>query len=143
MTNSDLPEVYAIELATQISPWAISNFSDCLRVGYECWVAEIDALVVGFGIITVSKAARESHILNLCVTPSQQHRGIGKKILHHLINCAAENADQTILEVRRSNTRALRLYENAGFNIIGERKNYYPASIGREDAIILALSLNI
>lgn len=143
MTNSDLPEVYAIEAATQISPWDITSFTDCLRVGYDCWVAEVDSHIVGFGIISIAKALRESHILNLCVTPLWQHQGIGQKILQQLIICAAESADQAILEVRRSNIRAMRLYENAGFNVIGERKNYYPASNGREDAIILALSLMI
>ena len=34
------------------------------------------------------------------------------------------------------------LYAQAGFNEVGMRRNYYPASSGREDAIIMAYSLN-
>jgi ribosomal-protein-alanine N-acetyltransferase len=46
-----------------------------------------------------------------------------------------------MLEVRPSNIPAIRLYEKLGFNEIGIRQNYYPALDGREDALLLALSL--
>jgi ribosomal-protein-alanine N-acetyltransferase len=43
--------------------------------------------------------------------------------------------------VRPSNQAALGLYQQCGFNEIGVRRNYYPAENGREDALLLALSL--
>jgi ribosomal-protein-alanine N-acetyltransferase len=46
-----------------------------------------------------------------------------------------------MLEVRPSNVAAVALYEKMGFNEIGVRRNYYPAGEGREDALLLALSL--
>jgi len=45
------------------------------------------------------------------------------------------------LEVRPSNAAALALYARAGFARIGVRKNYYRATDGREDALVLARSL--
>ena len=45
------------------------------------------------------------------------------------------------LEVRPSNEGARKLYRNIGFNEIAVRKNYYPAAKGREDAILMGLSL--
>jgi len=45
-------------------------------------------------------------------------------------------------EVRPSNKLAIKLYEKLGFNEIGVRRNYYPAHQGREDALLLALSLD-
>jgi ribosomal-protein-alanine N-acetyltransferase len=45
------------------------------------------------------------------------------------------------LEVRPSNAAARRLYADNGFNEVGLRRNYYPASKGREDALIMARSL--
>jgi ribosomal-protein-alanine N-acetyltransferase len=46
------------------------------------------------------------------------------------------------LEARPSNTGAIRLYSALGFVQIGVRRGYYQAEGGREDAIVLRLSLN-
>ena len=46
-----------------------------------------------------------------------------------------------VLEVRRSNSPALCLYDSLGFSEIGIRKNYYPNRNGREDAIIMGATL--
>ena len=43
-----------------------------------------------------------------------------------------------LLEVRRSNRAGIELYQSEGFHELGVRKDYYPASKGREDAIIFA-----
>jgi ribosomal-protein-alanine N-acetyltransferase len=45
------------------------------------------------------------------------------------------------LEVRPSNEIALKLYRSVGFEQIGIRPAYYQADNGREDAVILAATL--
>jgi ribosomal-protein-alanine N-acetyltransferase len=45
------------------------------------------------------------------------------------------------LEVRPTNTYAIALYEDLGFNEIGVRKGYYKSEHGREDALMLALQI--
>jgi ribosomal-protein-alanine N-acetyltransferase len=46
------------------------------------------------------------------------------------------------LEVRLSNLPAQKLYDRLGFNLVTQRKNYYPAENNkREDALIMALYL--
>jgi ribosomal-protein-alanine N-acetyltransferase len=63
-------------------------------------------------------------------------------LLKHFMQLARRHsADIVMLEVRPSNIPAIRLYEKLGFNEIGIRQNYYPALDGREDALLLALSL--
>jgi ribosomal-protein-alanine N-acetyltransferase len=47
-------------------------------------------------------------------------------------------ADTVLLEVRASNQPAITLYHVFGFNEIGVRRNYYPGTTGREDALIFA-----
>lgn len=54
----------------------------------------------------------------------------------------AEGMVQVLLEVRESNDAAYRLYRQEGFREIGRRKGYYPAASGREDARVMALSLD-
>jgi ribosomal-protein-alanine N-acetyltransferase len=43
--------------------------------------------------------------------------------------------------VRPSNTHAIALYHDEGFNEIGRRPRYYPAKDGREDALVMAIEL--
>ena len=90
----------------------------------------------------MSVAAGECHLLNLCVKPELQNQGYGMLILDYLLDLARmHNADTAFLEVRPSNEFAIKLYQRAGFDEVGVRRNYYPAGFGREDAIILARAL--
>ena len=140
MTVADLDRVMEIEPRAYEFPWSEGIFRDCLRVGYCCWCYEENDELTGYGVMSV--AAGESHILNLTVRPEVQRKGIGRKLLKHFIQLARRhNADTLMLEVRPSNTAAIRLYEAQGFNEIGVRRNYYPAADGREDALLLALYL--
>lgn len=86
-------------------------------------------------------AAGESHILNICVHADYQSMGLGRCLLEHLIELALErDVNMTFLEVRPSNFAAIKLYLDLGFNEIGTRRNYYPAKVGREDALVFAKS---
>jgi len=137
---ADLDAIMEIEQRAYDFPWSQGIFRDCLRVGYCCWCHEIDNEIHAYGVMSV--AAGESHILNLTVRPESQRKGIGIKLMKHFLQLACRhNADTVMLEVRPSNTAAVRLYEKLGFNEIGVRRNYYPAGEGREDALLLALSL--
>jgi ribosomal-protein-alanine N-acetyltransferase len=139
MTVSDLPEVLAIERKNYQFPWEEDIFKDCLKAGYSCWVCEELDKVLGYGLLSI--AVGEAHILNISVDPAEQNQGIGRKLLENLIAVATGRAETIFLEVRPSNTVAIALYKNVGFNEIGIRKGYYPAENGREDALMLALQL--
>ncbi|HVE44839.1 MAG TPA: ribosomal protein S18-alanine N-acetyltransferase [Gammaproteobacteria bacterium] len=137
LQKSDIPAVFAIESSVQISPWVIETFHACFRAGYVGWVLEKEGSVIGFVIISV--ALDECHILNLCVAHAHQRCGLGKQLLQHVLDYASsQGAKMVYLEVRRSNTRAIALYRDAGFQLIGERKGYYPTTAGMEDALVLA-----
>lgn len=140
LSLDDLDVVMAIEERAYDFPWSVGIFSDCLRVGYCCWVYEEDERISGYGVMSV--AAGEAHILNLTVQPESRRRGIGEKLMRQFMQLARRyDADMLLLEVRPSNTGAIALYAKLGFNEISVRRNYYPAADGREDALILALSL--
>jgi [ribosomal protein S18]-alanine N-acetyltransferase len=53
----------------------------------------------------------------------------------------AAGMTEAFLEVRPSNTTAIRLYQSIGFEQVGTRRGYYQALNGREDAAVLKLSL--
>ncbi len=140
MLEKDLDGVIEIEREAYEFPWARGIFRDCLRVGYKCFVAEEEGELLAYAIMSV--AAREAHILNLCIRPRRQGCGLGKQLLHHLLERASRaGADTMFLEVRPSNRAALLLYRSAGFCEVGCRRGYYPAAAGREDALVLAKTL--
>ncbi|MDP9139973.1 MAG: ribosomal protein S18-alanine N-acetyltransferase [Pseudomonadota bacterium] len=139
MDMSHLPQILAIEQAAYEFPWTESVMSDCLRVGYSAWiVADARDRVLAYALM--SMAAGEAHILNICVSPDHRRQGLAQFMLKHLLMTArAGSIDQIFLEVRVSNIAAQQLYFNHGFVTIGQRRAYYPARDGREDALVLSL----
>ena len=140
MLEADLTPVMAIEGAAYSHPWSPGIFRDCINAGYTCMLMLLDDVAIGHAVM--STAVGEAHILNICVHPDYQGRGLGRRFLEHLLNVAVQkSADTAFLEVRASNKSALSLYDSIGFNEIGVRPGYYPCNDGREDAIIFALNL--
>ena len=140
LDDEDLDRVMAIEQQAYPHPWTRGIFSDCLRVGYECWGLQVGPELAGYAVF--NHAAGECHLLNLCVAPEWQSRGLGTLLLGHCIRLAtAYGCESMFLEVRPSNPAGLRLYQANGFVVIGERPGYYTAGEGREDAIVMRRGL--
>jgi ribosomal-protein-alanine N-acetyltransferase len=142
MAWMDLDAVLKVEEASYEFPWTLGIFRDCLRVGYICRVYEGPGGVIGHGVMSI--AAGECHLLNICVHPDYQRRGLGRGMVEHLLEVAhGKGARVALLEVRMSNQAAYRLYTQLGFDEVGVRRHYYPARKGREDALILARDLTV
>jgi len=136
MRATDVADVVAIERAAYQFPWSEGIFRDCLRVGYVCRVVTASRQVIAYGVM--SFGAGEAHILNLCVSEAYRCRGVGKRLLGALMERAeAAGMAEAFLEVRPSNTAAIRLYLALGFEQVGMRRGYYQAVGGREDAAVL------
>ena len=137
MAESDVADIMKIEKRAYNFPWTATIFRDCLRVGYCCWVLERNNELAAYSVMSV--AVGESHLLNITVNPDYHSQGLGRQFMQHMLEVAIEHdANMTFLEVRPSNFAAIKLYLDLGFDEIGVRRNYYPAKIGREDALILA-----
>lgn len=140
MLSADIDGVMQVEKSAYPFPWTKGIFSDCMRVGYDCLVAQLDQQLIAHAVL--SSGVGESHILNLTVGSDFQGQGIGRQLLLHLIDLSRlRGSDIILLEVRPSNKAAIQLYDSAGFNEIGCRKAYYPVPDGKEDALVLALQL--
>ena len=139
MTEADLDAVLKIEYAAFSHPWTRGILTDSLT-SYSCWVMFEGSQQVGHGVIQV--IMDEAHLLNITVKVESQGRGLGYKLLEHLMGQAkAQGAKDCFLEVRDSNQTAYRLYERYGFNEVGRRRGYYPAVGGREDALVMVCPL--
>jgi len=140
MGHGDLDRVMAIEQQAYPWPWTRGIFSDCLRVGYDCWCIQIGRDVAGYCVL--SHAAGETHLLNLCIAPEHQRGGLGGLLLGHALRrAAASGSAEIFLEVRPSNAAAIALYRRCGFHVVGRRPGYYAAGEGREDALVMRRTL--
>lgn len=139
LTATDLPEVLALERQVQTHPWRPSSFEDCLRGRHHCWLAKHNDELLGF--VVLGWAGGEAELLNIAVHPTRQGQGIGRSLLHAAIELAQPQADMMFLEVRVSNRKALQFYYHEDFFEVGLRRDYYPSTNGREDALVLTRQL--
>ncbi|HDO7961993.1 TPA: ribosomal protein S18-alanine N-acetyltransferase, partial [Legionella pneumophila] len=129
MKDSDIENVYSIETNVHIAPWSKDILRDCVLVGYDCRVLEINngdsSILAGYIISRISN--NSCHILNLCIAKPLQSKGLGRKLLQTVLYSLSKytQTESVILEVRPSNSAALHLYETMGFEKVEIKKDYY------------------
>ena len=157
MQAADLEEVLKIEAVSHIHPWTKGNFSDSLAAGHwaYCIRPQAEQVVKGsyldpdvlWAYCILFPAVDELHLLNITVSPHLRRLGLGKRMMAAIEGVAAQQKmPRIILEVRPTNAAALSLYQGLGYEHIGVRKNYYPASAetgSREDALVMAKSIKL
>lgn len=98
------------------------------------WAAAEGAEPLGF--LLGSKAADELHVIDVVVKDTARRRGAGRALVDAAMTDAASQSFRiALLEVRRSNVPAIRLYRQAGFVGVRVRPKYYDSG---EDAIEMA-----
>ncbi|HCC3056778.1 TPA: ribosomal protein S18-alanine N-acetyltransferase, partial [Legionella pneumophila] len=136
-----IENVYSIETNVHIAPWSKDILRDCVLVGYDCRVLEINngdsSILAGYIISRISN--NSCHILNLCIAKPLQSKGLGRKLLQTVLYSLSKytQTESVILEVRPSNSAALHLYETMGFEKVEIKKDYYKDKNSVEDAILL------
>jgi ribosomal-protein-alanine N-acetyltransferase len=140
MTEDRLAEVVAVERRAYDHPWTRGNFADSLRSGYQAQLLCAGESLIGYFV--AMRGVDEVHLLNITVDPVFQGQGWGRVMLDALaLWSRGQGAQWLWLEVRTSNARAQQVYLRYGYRRVGERKNYYPAHGGREDAIVMSYKL--
>ncbi len=80
---------------------------------------------------------KKGHIVSIAVLEEHRRRGLGRAIVEESIRGVKEKrCDELYLEVRCSNTEAVRLYEKLCFSIKQRLKSYYRDG---EDAFLMAI----
>ena len=134
LTYADLPQVIAIERRAFPAPWSLAMFVlELSKPAGICLAAVEGKTVVGY--LICSRYDTVWHVMNIAVDPELQHRGIGSAMLTQLLAEVGDDGARYTLEVRQSNTAAVRLYERFGFRAAGLRRRYYQDN--GEDALIM------
>lgn len=140
----DLSAVESLQTSCpEASQWRASEYRELLEQSARGWVARSDSASPDHlpGFIFIRRAADEMEILNLAVHPAHRRRGIGGELLNaSLLWASAASVRSVWLEVRASNSFAIRFYEAHRFRIAGARPRYYSHPI--EDALLLTAAIS-
>jgi [ribosomal protein S18]-alanine N-acetyltransferase len=105
------------------------------------WVARQPPDTEPIGFLLAWLVADEVHVIHVATDPSFRRRGVASALLGELVALAkSRRARLVLLEVRRSNRAAIRLYRGHGFCAFGVRRGYYAE--GSEDAIEMMLAID-
>lgn len=135
----------ALEKLCFSNPWSANSLelltNDGIGVGYLCTAPAApgtEPMVTAYGgmLITVD----EGQITNIAVHPDHRRKGLGAAILRTLLRHAKDAKLESVsLEVRVSNTAAIKLYEQVGFVEMGRRKGFYQKPT--EDALVMVCKI--
>lgn len=138
-TEADIEAMVALESAVTTHPWTPGHYRDSLA-SHHCRVMDREGVVIAS--LVFSRVADQAELLNIAVAREFQGQGLGRELLHYLIDRNRGLAQAIFLEVRADNHRAIDLYLGSGFVETGRRKNYYSGKQEftgeqREDALIM------
>ncbi len=125
-------DVAAIEKVCFSNPWSeIALEAELKNDCSHFYVAVENGRAIGYaGLYAV---CGEADIVRVAVLPEYRRRGAARALLSESFK--ANGADCVYLDVRESNTAAIKLYESLGFKDTGIRKSYY--SNPTEDAVLM------
>jgi ribosomal-protein-alanine N-acetyltransferase len=136
LETRDLDLVEAIERESYPTPWSRAMFDAELRKPSALALGAFTESDVLVGYAFVSRYVDAWHVMNVAVADSYRRRGIASALLERLFAVTESDPQRGYtLEVRVSNTGAIRLYEQLGFEPRGIRRGYYTDN--REDALIM------
>lgn len=119
----DVAEAYVIFKESRVSPWSLTLFEKSALNGISL-IAKENKRILGFVIL--SSVLDELTIEDITVDAKHRNMGIGQQLMAASIALANKIQQTTLfLEVHCNNQPALALYRATGFEIVGERKNYY------------------
>ena len=111
--------------------------SEFERKDFFGFAATMDENIVGY--ICGTSLFEEGELPKVAVKKECRGLGIGGKLVDRLlVEMREKGVEKIFLEVRVSNSSALKLYLGKGFEKLRERKRYYPDG---EDALELVKSL--
>jgi len=142
VTRGDEAELAAIEaISRECFGEAFSVEEELARPWSRVWATRLGPAEVPVAFLVAWHVADELHVLNIATTAALRRRGLALALMDEALGYAAEHHIRIVLlEVRRSNRAAIKLYRGLGFTALGVRPKYYADN--DEDAIEMILGLD-
>lgn len=148
-TPEQVKDVIDVNMKTLPEHYSDSFYYELLESFPEGFiVAQIGEAVVGyimnrieFGFSNIKglSLSRKGHIVSVAVLPEHRGKGLGRILVEEALKAAKEKGcKEMYLEVRVTNSIAIRLYETLGFKVVQKLYRYYRDG---EDAYLMAMPL--
>jgi ribosomal-protein-alanine N-acetyltransferase len=127
--NAEAVRALAVDVDAELErPWA------------RFWVARATPSAPPVAFLLAWVVADELHLHHIATDPVHRRKGAARALIAALLaHGASVQSRLVLLEVRRSNRPAIRLYRGFGFTAMGLRRDYYADG---EDAIEMRLTLD-
>lgn len=137
LCEDDLDRICEMEERSFSMPWKREDFKDLLEHDESVYmVILLDGFIIGAAGYTFN--GFEGYINNVVIDEDFRGKGYSKVLMESLLDHGRkEGINEYTLEVRVSNTPAVKLYESLGFVSEGVRKNFYERPV--EDAFVMWL----
>ena len=132
-----LEEIHAIENACFSLPWTFEQLEKQMNAENCIFLAAVNDDGALMGYIGLMFVLDEGYISNVAVSPDFRRHGVADALILALIERTKKHLAFLTLEVRESNTPAIKLYSKHGFESVGKRKNYYDKP--KEAALLMTL----
>ena len=131
-----IDQMEQIEIECFSVPWSREALEEELENPYAHYVVCTDDAGNVLGYIGSRIVLDSADITNVAVRPVYRRRGIARQLVGRMLEQMAEKGvTGVLLEVRESNLPAQNCYAQAGFTVVGRRKNYY--ELPKEDALLM------
>jgi ribosomal protein S18 acetylase RimI-like enzyme len=127
-TDSNDFEICA-HMMSETDPWITlkMDYEQCLKAFEgeckEIYVVEAENIIAGFVILQTS-GTFSGYIQTICVDAPFRGMGLGKKLLHYCNERVLKFSPNLFICVSSFNKRALKLYYDFGFKLVGELENF-------------------
>lgn len=139
LEEKDLDRVCELEEKSFSMPWKREDFKKLIEDSGSIYlVIEEDGIV--YGTAGYTDQVGDGYINNVVVAGEKRGMGYAHKLMEAVLEHGKDRGiyDYT-LEVRVSNTPAIKLYEGLGFENVGVRKRFYEKPV--EDAYVYWLHM--
>jgi ribosomal-protein-alanine N-acetyltransferase len=148
--REDIPAVIDVNVKTLPEHYSDYFYYEILAEFPETFlVADLGGELVGYIMCRIEYGfshmrrlglARKGHIVSVAVTKEHREKGIGTRLVTKAHEeMVKKAATESYLEVRVSNSEAIRLYEQLGYKSTGRLEAYYKDG---EAALVMAISIN-
>ena len=123
--KSDLDYIFEIESKVYSKPYWNKKMLDEVLSGKtdnRIWTYELSNVIIGFVIDL--RYDNEANILNIAIGESFQNKGHGSKMVYDYLKSLPSKCT-IVLEVKKNNYKALKIYSKLNFQRLNTRKAYY------------------